>query len=423
MQTSLLELKKKNQLLNNLELLTGEASLSSIPPHLEIEFTNACNLRCYMCYQSSDSVDYAHIKTNVLNNIVGLLPYVKTILIAGLGEQLLSPSLTGFLKIAADYYCETTMFTNGQLINKNIDAFKYLSLAIVSFDGALKEVFETLRYGADFEKTLSNIRLLRSEYPELAIRLSCVVSKLNIDQIEDVVKLGYKLGVNIITFSYVQHSPRIELTKNDYLNLKNQYEKAMKFSFGKNICIHFGDFEYLNEFEEKDGIRRDDLLAEIKKECENRKRKIPKDIKGMKRIISSSNKIKEIKQITTEEIKEKIEILDNKIDAIEKMIRENAITKIKKPYCNAMWNYLFIRLNGNIRLCPYYHLEPGNLDSMNSDSGINDRRIVDIRESLVKRKNMLSVCESCPDICHREYNYSIFKEICEKYKIAVCDTQ
>src|SRR5262245_35658797 len=43
------ELKQKNLLLNNLEILLGRTSLQSYPLRMELDPTNECNLRCRGC--------------------------------------------------------------------------------------------------------------------------------------------------------------------------------------------------------------------------------------------------------------------------------------------------------------------------------------------------------------------------------------
>ena len=415
----LLELKTKNELLNNLEILIGKPYLSSIPSHLEIEFTNACNLRCYMCYQSNHKVNYAQVSDNTLSHVIGMLPYVKTILIAGLGEQLLYQRLGIFLETAADYLCEVSMFTNGHLVHRHLDIFKHLSLLTVSFDGATPEVFETQRHGANFERVLRNIELLRAKYPKLQIRLSCVVSKLNVNQIEDIVKIGCDTGANIVCFSHVQHAPAIELTKKDYPVIKKQLNNAIKFAGDHNIVIQHNDIENIKKVNNSSEIEAGRLLANVKKESEGREIQTPKDIAGLRRILSYQHNINKLEFPTVEELRKANNFLDIKIKKIKRLIREKRIKQISKPHCLSVWNYAFVRMSGNFRLCPYCALEAGNINSDDISKGLNDRLLIKVRTSLFERKSMPAVCESCPDRFHREYNYEVFEQVCDKFGVAI----
>lgn len=421
MQTILHELKNKNELLNNLEILAGKSYLSSFPSHLEIEFTNACNLRCFMCYQSSLKVDYTQIEINTLNNVVSILPYVKTILIAGLGEQLVYRRIVEFLEIATGYSCDVSMFTNGLLAHTCLDIFRHISHLTVSFDGATRDVFETQRHGANFERIVRNIRLIRATYPNLKLKLNCVVSKLNVTQIEQIVKLGYDMGVNIVSFPYVEHAPIIELTKSDYLTIKTQLDNAGKFAGENNMIIEYNDIEYIKNVDNKNEIEDENLLKHVKRESEYRETQTPKDLNGLRKIMSSQNNIREIEYVTLEKLEEANNFLDVEIKKVRESIKNKPINVIEKPHCLSVWNYAFIKMNGNFRLCPYFNFEAGNIDIGGPLKGLNDSRLAEIRRSIRKREDLLPVCESCPDRFHREFNYEIFRQVCDTCGVVIVE--
>jgi len=417
---NLLELKNKNELLNNLEILLGKTSLDSIPPWLEVDLTNACNIRCYMCYQSSHDVTYNQMHDDDLKSVLAILPYVKTVLIAGHGEQLLYQKLDYFLESAKRFLCDVQMFTNGLLVHKHLRLFGYISKLTISFDGATKEVFETQRYGANYKKVLSNILLLRKTYKNLYITLGCVVSRLNVHQIGLIVKTACELGVNAVTFPHVQHAPKIELTNDDFIVLKSQIESAVNTARDNNIVLIYNDIDYIKNVPAH-GERLDhgDLINDINNESMQRKKHTPKDYVGLRNIVSSDSRLNIRIRPGFRHVRKIINRLDSKIENAEKQIRNKKLSRVSKPYCMAPWVYLDIKSNGGLRLCPYYELEAGSINMISN--GLNVARLQEIRHSLLNRTGMLSVCETCPDYYHREFNYEIFKNTCSKYAVTITD--
>ena len=420
----LYELKSKNSLLNKLEILLERPVIDSFPPWLEVEFTNACNLRCFMCYQSNHDITYAQMSDETLGQVINILPFVKTILIAGLGEQLLYQKLGLFLKNAKHCLCDVQMFTNGHLIHKNLDIFKYISKLTISFDGATKEDFETQRYGANFNKVISNIKLLRKTYPGLKITLGCVVSKLNVHHLEQVVNIAANLGVYGVTFPHVQHAPKIELTKSDYRIIKNQINKAKCVANKNSIALSFNDIEYIKNINsQKKEIGHAELLADINTESRHRQEITPKDAIGLQNITGAPMSFSgEAKINIYKGIKKAIQSLDSKIEKAEEEIRKKRIRSISEPYCLAPWVYGFIKMNGNFRLCPYFDFEAGNIN-MFREKGLNENSMVDIRKSLLSKTDMLTVCETCPDSYHREFSFEEFKNVAGMHKITVKENQ
>lgn len=158
-------LKRANALLGDLEALAGASRMHAVPVHVEVDPTSQCNLRCPMCHQSKLDMGRFRLGAADLDVLIDRLPYLDSLMIAGLGEPLLSPQLEPLLVQAARFGCRTHVFTNGQLIHRRLGALRRVDRISVSMRGATRATFETLRRGADFQRVIDNIRLLRAATP------------------------------------------------------------------------------------------------------------------------------------------------------------------------------------------------------------------------------------------------------------------
>jgi MoaA/NifB/PqqE/SkfB family radical SAM enzyme len=175
---------------------------------LQVESTIACNLRCIMCpwREIAKNVENQGIMTQkVWEALRPHLPETRSVDFTGGGEPLLQPRLVEWIREAHAAGCETGILTNGLLLTEKkaaqiIDAG--LNWICFSMDGATAEIYEAIRVGSNFEKVcqnLANIAALRShKVPETMINF--VLMPMNFHQVEDIVKLAHRLGVDQVNF-------------------------------------------------------------------------------------------------------------------------------------------------------------------------------------------------------------------------------
>ncbi len=175
---------------------------------LQVESTIACNLRCIMCpwREIAKNVENHGIMTQqVWEAIRPHLPETQSVDFTGGGEPLLQPRLVEWIREAHSAGCETGILTNGLLLTEKkaaqiIDAG--LNWICFSMDGATAEIYEAIRVGSNFEKVcqnLANIAALRShKVPKTMINF--VLMPMNSHQVEDIVKLAHRLGVDQVNF-------------------------------------------------------------------------------------------------------------------------------------------------------------------------------------------------------------------------------
>jgi len=134
-----------------------------LPIRLWIELTNICNLNCAMCLNKSipgnerGFMDFNLFK-KIINEGEG---FIYDIYLHHRGESLLHPDIFKMIKYAKTKNILTRLHTNATLLTEErsysllASGLDFLSF---SFDGYKKETYEKIRVGANFEKTLNNIK-------------------------------------------------------------------------------------------------------------------------------------------------------------------------------------------------------------------------------------------------------------------------
>ncbi len=160
--------------------------VGEFPIHLDIESTNACNLRCPFCAVTYKNwgpyrkgfMDFSLFKRIIDEGVENGLYSVKLSL---RGEPLLHPRLAEMVRYAKengiiDIYFNTnaTLLTEDR-INQLIDAG--LDRISISFEGTTRDVYENNRVGASYEEVITNVRNLRTirdrrgvAYPQIRVQ-------------------------------------------------------------------------------------------------------------------------------------------------------------------------------------------------------------------------------------------------------------
>jgi MoaA/NifB/PqqE/SkfB family radical SAM enzyme len=133
------------------------------------------------------------------------LPSTRAIDFTGGGEPLLQPRLDDWLSEAKAAGCETGFLSNGLLLDPErgkriMDTG--LDWICFSVDGTTAAVYEEIRLGSDFQRVCDNIAGFSSLRPGIAprIMINFVMMPANVHQLEDIVRLAAKLGVDQVNF-------------------------------------------------------------------------------------------------------------------------------------------------------------------------------------------------------------------------------
>jgi MoaA/NifB/PqqE/SkfB family radical SAM enzyme len=175
---------------------------------LQVESALACNLRCVMCPWKDirrDIPDKGLMSPAVWDALRPHLDEVVSVDFTGGGEPLLQPHLAEWVAEAKSAGCETVVLTNGLLLSGET-AGALISAGLdwlcVSMDGADKATYESIREGSDFERVCDNLARIeagRKGGPPKTM-INFVMMPSNMGQVEDIVRLAARLGVDRVNF-------------------------------------------------------------------------------------------------------------------------------------------------------------------------------------------------------------------------------
>lgn len=167
--------------------------VADFPIHLDIETTNACNLKCPMCprtilLKKNSFYKIQFMEFKFYQHLIdqGVDQGLCSVKLNYMGEPLLHPDVVRQVKYAKDKGILDVMFnTNGTLLTEELSKQLLdagLDKLFFSFDSHLKEEYEKIRVGANFEKTVENIKTFvrlknSSGYKHVETRISMVLKK------------------------------------------------------------------------------------------------------------------------------------------------------------------------------------------------------------------------------------------------------
>ncbi len=181
------------------------------PAMVQVEASSNCNLRCPSCSLSREVNPGRHLAPDELCTILDRLPFrPASVSLNGIGEPLVNPHFIQLVDILAERGIDCTFFTNGTLLTPSIRD-KVLSRTNISYvgiscDGARKETFEVLRFGARFDMWKKFVKDFlaaahsRSPRPVETV-MSTVVSRRNLPELQEITELAAELGFRTVQFS------------------------------------------------------------------------------------------------------------------------------------------------------------------------------------------------------------------------------
>lgn len=311
-----------------------------------IEVTEKCNLKCIMCpigkqIKRKTEMNYTQFK-KIINELCDC--GLKSVTIGSIGEPTLNKNLPEMLKYIQQKKIKTELITNLSLpLSKElIESVQGLDRLTVSIDGATKEVYEKIRVGANFKRTITNLRKIASlKKKNQFITINYVIQKENYFEIPKMIKLlGTIENINKLSTGFA-HLPVKNLSNRIHLNTKELEEF-------KNI------------------------------------------------IIPQCKKAKEKHTIITNYILNPDHWKENDICSAQK-ISKSEIKKINSMPCYLLWTSTFISPDGTVHPCCTFFAEKeyilGNAKKQKIKEIWNGKKYNKIRKKFKKEKHPL--CRYC----------------------------
>lgn len=205
---------------------------NNYPRALFIEITSKCNLNCSICWwQKVDARREKHWMTfQDFKKIVDDTKFFcESITFSFNGEPLLNNDIYSMIRYAERYGICVEIHTNGMLLNKknrtellNSEPDKI----VISFDGASRETYESIRIRGNFDVVIRNIgnlvkerNLYKKKKPRVEMQM--VVNRRNVGEIAKFEKLGKFLKVD---GAYLKTLYINQMASKDYITrLRNEY--------------------------------------------------------------------------------------------------------------------------------------------------------------------------------------------------------
>lgn len=192
------------------EELPLKREISKFPLHLDIEITNACNLKCIMCYRKAMKDKEGFMSFELYKKIInqGGMYGLPSVNLSWRGEPLLHPRFFDMVKYAKEHgIIDVRVNTNGTLldddkIEKLIES--RIDRVIFSFDGSTKGTYESIRVGANFYQVTEKIRKLirmrnfmKKEKPSVELQI------IDMKQTRSEIKKFIEMWRNVVNRIYV----------------------------------------------------------------------------------------------------------------------------------------------------------------------------------------------------------------------------
>lgn len=186
-----------------------------------IEPTTRCNLKCKTCMRNVWDEPIGDMNEDTFNRILQSLssmPDLPVVFFGGFGEPFANQKIFDMIKSVKRLGAPVEIITNGILLDSKCSEELIeigLDMLWVSIDGASPECYGELRPQGSFVNVVENLKALKkmkikkgAKLPRLGI--SFVVTKQNVKEFPDLIKLGYQLGAQkyLVTNVY-PHTPEL----------------------------------------------------------------------------------------------------------------------------------------------------------------------------------------------------------------------
>jgi len=184
---------------------------------LRLDITNACNLKCKMCYLSgANKTKTIRFSPEQIKRIAEqLFPKTKLIYLSCGFEPLMSKNFELALSLVRKYKVPYSVaVTNGQLLNtEKIEMICRLQLSelIVSLDSPFEKTYNSIR-GKGFDVLIKNLKELneykrKNALEKPALRFNVTLMRENIEELPELINFASEMGVKVVHARHMDYFP------------------------------------------------------------------------------------------------------------------------------------------------------------------------------------------------------------------------
>lgn len=208
-----------------------------VPLKVTHHITYRCNLNCLHC--NRENLASKEMSINEIFQMMDEFKQLGTIFWTfNGGEPLIREDISELAKYAKSLDFNTTILTNGHLLDKRKKSLEFFDRAIISLDGPQK-VNDRLRGKGSYKKAIHAIKIFKDLGKETWILT--VIHDSNLDWLDYMAKLAYKNDIKLV-FQPLQHrNPHFVIKKKEF---KKAIDRLINLK--KEGLPILSSFKYLN---------------------------------------------------------------------------------------------------------------------------------------------------------------------------------
>jgi radical SAM protein with 4Fe4S-binding SPASM domain len=203
--------KRMNLLKSGLTQMLRPDRVFGLPPSVQMEPTNRCNLKCPLCPTGTDSSvrPKGTMSMETFERALDELgDTLVLVLLYGWGEPFLNANLPAMIEACTARDILTVTSTNGHFLQTLDDALRVvdagLSGLIIAMDGSSQEIYEAYRRSGSLEKvkrcaSLTEEAKARRGVSSPCTNLQVVATKDNQADLGNIESLARAMGVNVLS--------------------------------------------------------------------------------------------------------------------------------------------------------------------------------------------------------------------------------
>lgn len=304
---------------------------------------------------------------------------------SGRGEPLVYDKFEEFMCMCKETNAVEKMqlLNNGTLLDRyEAEIFRGVNILSISFDSSNKEVFELLRYGADYDRIISNIQNVRKALPDVVMQFNVTVNRLNMDELSDIYLLARRLGINYISYNSLYGYEEDKVVK--LLRLRNSDKVIVERELEKIGRLNIdGEIEIINvitwpQMEDEAVYDKQDIFS-----C-----------------------LKELKNITPYLDYDELNIYDTSTRLVHEEARSNKSSEERKlslPYCTSPYCVFLLQPDEDISPCCANFGTITNMHNRDAAGAWNGKEYQLLREAMFQYDMLPDYCRNCRSFIRHDY--------------------
>lgn len=387
-----------NKFLEN--IIEKNTILDNSPAQVMIGLTNVCNLHCAFCLYCGFCMKKIEkgemISLEAIDKLKGFLQAAGIVIPSGRGEPLAYNKFKEFMEICKETGAiqKMQLINNGTLIDRyDAQLFDGVNIFSISFDSTLKEEFELLRYGSDYNKIVTNVINLRKQLPNLIMQFNVTVNRLNMDEMVSIYKLAREIGINYVSYNSIYGAEEDRVIQ--LLRLRESDRKIVK-----------------KQMEQIRDLNSDNALAIID---EMTWTKYEDDAVYNKQKIF--NELLQLKDITPYMDYDEMDGYEKETRRVQVENKKDEATEVALPYCTNPFCVMLVQPNQDVSPCCVSFGAIDNLKQKSVWDVWNGEEYQLLREAMFNYDMLPEYCKQCRAFTRYDYINEYIEKLKEEDKM------